>query len=212
MVEEKNWLEMTSEGSNYTLEDEGTENYRTGGYRAVRIRDTFSQSKPGWGHLSAVWLAWDTLRSVLTPLSLSVWISHSCWLKTLEKLEIWEWMLSTQQSVEGQLTNFVEWNKKMHWACLISFSTIEVILQDLVDLRYELQALADRILVHWIVWRRFFLSFFLFLNHELVKSLFIFWGWWVWIFLVHSSVLLNPGVAPWVSLFNNITAQEIHCL
>lgn len=112
MVEEKNWLEMTSEGSNYTLEDEGTENYRTGGYRAVRIRDTFSQSKPGWGHLSAVWLAWDTLRSVLTPLSLSVWISHSCWLKTLEKLEIWEWMLSTQQSVEGQLTNFVEWNKK----------------------------------------------------------------------------------------------------
>ncbi|ERN01300.1 SRSF protein kinase 1 [Amborella trichopoda] len=55
-----------SESSDYTSEDEGTDEYRRGGYHAVRIGDTFKngcyvvQSKLGWGHFSTVWLAWDT--------------------------------------------------------------------------------------------------------------------------------------------------------
>lgn len=59
-----------SEASDYTSEDEGTEDYRRGGYHAVRIGDTFKhsryvvQSKLGWGHFSTVWLAWDTHKSV----------------------------------------------------------------------------------------------------------------------------------------------------
>ncbi|XVE76058.1 hypothetical protein DITRI_Ditri12bG0142400 [Diplodiscus trichospermus] len=54
-----------SESGDYTSEDEGTEDYRRGGYHAVRIGDTFNngryviQSKLGWGHFSTVWLAWD---------------------------------------------------------------------------------------------------------------------------------------------------------
>lgn len=59
-----------SEASDYTSEDEGTEEYRRGGYHAVRIGDTFKhgryvvQSKLGWGHFSTVWLAWDIQKSV----------------------------------------------------------------------------------------------------------------------------------------------------
>ncbi|OMO83979.1 hypothetical protein COLO4_22282 [Corchorus olitorius] len=55
-----------SESGDYTSEDEGTEDYRRGGYHAVRIGDTFKngryvvQRKLGWGHFSTVWLAWDT--------------------------------------------------------------------------------------------------------------------------------------------------------
>ncbi|KAL4605726.1 hypothetical protein ACB092_09G051100 [Castanea dentata] len=58
--------EDRSDSSEYTSEDEGTEDYRRGGYHAVRIGDTFKngryvvQSKLGWGHFSTVWLAWDT--------------------------------------------------------------------------------------------------------------------------------------------------------
>lgn len=69
--EEKNGREVTSEGSDYTSEDEGMEDYRRGGYHAVRIGDTFKdgcyvvQRKLGWGHFSTVWLAWDTTRTVL---------------------------------------------------------------------------------------------------------------------------------------------------
>lgn len=57
--------------SDYTSEDEGTQDYRRGGYHAVRIGDAFKngryvvQSKLGWGHFSTVWLAWDTHRSVM---------------------------------------------------------------------------------------------------------------------------------------------------
>lgn len=46
-------------------EDEGTDDYRRGGYHAVRLGDTFKngryvvQCKLGWGHFSTVWLAWD---------------------------------------------------------------------------------------------------------------------------------------------------------
>lgn len=56
--------------SDYTSEDEGTEDYRRGGYHAVRVGDSFKQgayvvqSKLGWGHFSTVWLAWDTGHSV----------------------------------------------------------------------------------------------------------------------------------------------------
>lgn len=58
--------EERSETSDYTSEDEGTDDYRKGGYHAVRFGDTFKngryvvQSKLGWGHFSTVWLAWDT--------------------------------------------------------------------------------------------------------------------------------------------------------
>lgn len=59
------------EEDEYTSEEEGTEEYRRGGYHAVRIGDSFKngayvvQRKLGWGHFSTVWLAWDILHSVL---------------------------------------------------------------------------------------------------------------------------------------------------
>ena len=52
-----------SEESDYTSEDEGTEDYKKGGYHAVKIGDKFKngcyvvQRKLGWDHLSTVWLA-----------------------------------------------------------------------------------------------------------------------------------------------------------
>ncbi|KAL6199809.1 hypothetical protein ACLB2K_029591 [Fragaria x ananassa] len=52
--------------SDYSSEDEGTDDYRKGGYHAVQIGDSFKngryvvQTKLGWGHFSTVWLAWDT--------------------------------------------------------------------------------------------------------------------------------------------------------
>ena len=51
-------------------EDEGSDEYRRGGYHAVRIGDSFKVNryivhrKLGWGHFSTVWLAWDTLDKV----------------------------------------------------------------------------------------------------------------------------------------------------
>ncbi|KAF3536528.1 hypothetical protein F2Q69_00019196 [Brassica cretica] len=68
MADEKNGGRL-SDASDYSSEDEGTEDYRRGGYHAVRVGDTFKngsyviQSKLGWGHFSTVWLAWDTLNS-----------------------------------------------------------------------------------------------------------------------------------------------------
>lgn len=56
-----------SESSEYPSEDEGTDDYKRGGYHLVQIGDTFKngryvvQKKLGWGHFSTVWLAWDTL-------------------------------------------------------------------------------------------------------------------------------------------------------
>ncbi|CAH9138147.1 unnamed protein product [Cuscuta epithymum] len=71
-----------SETSDYTSEDEGTEDYRRGGYHAVRIGDTFKhgryivQSKLGWGHFSTVWLAWDTLKSKYVALKVQKSAQH----------------------------------------------------------------------------------------------------------------------------------------
>ncbi|CAK9320131.1 unnamed protein product [Citrullus colocynthis] len=65
-MDTKNQEEHHTDTSDYTSEDEGSEDYRRGGYHAVRIGDTFKngryvvQSKLGWGHFSTVWLAWDT--------------------------------------------------------------------------------------------------------------------------------------------------------
>ena len=70
-MEDKREDDRTESGGDYTSEDEGTEDYRRGGYHAVRIGDAFKnsryvvQSKLGWGHFSTVWLAWDTQQSVL---------------------------------------------------------------------------------------------------------------------------------------------------
>ncbi|KAL2511165.1 ser/arg-rich protein kinase 4 [Abeliophyllum distichum] len=71
-----------SETSDYTSEDEGTEDYRRGGYHAVRIGDTFRygryvvQSKLGWGHFSTVWLAWDTHNSRYVALKVQKSAQH----------------------------------------------------------------------------------------------------------------------------------------
>ncbi|KAJ6846172.1 serine/threonine-protein kinase SRPK-like [Iris pallida] len=74
--------EERSESSNYTSEDEGTEDYRRGGYHAVRVGDSFKQgayvvqSKLGWGHFSTVWLAWDTLNSRYVALKVQKSAQH----------------------------------------------------------------------------------------------------------------------------------------
>ncbi|THU68457.1 hypothetical protein C4D60_Mb08t04090 [Musa balbisiana] len=71
-----------SESSNYTSEDEGTEDYRRGGYHAVRVGDSFKQgayivqAKLGWGHFSTVWLAWDTVHSRYVALKVQKSAQH----------------------------------------------------------------------------------------------------------------------------------------
>uniref|UniRef100_A0A5B7AF13 non-specific serine/threonine protein kinase n=1 Tax=Davidia involucrata TaxID=16924 RepID=A0A5B7AF13_DAVIN len=71
-----------SETSDYSSEDEGTEDYRRGGYHAVRIGDTFKhgryvvQSKLGWGHFSTVWLAWDIQKSRYVALKVQKSAQH----------------------------------------------------------------------------------------------------------------------------------------
>ncbi|WRX33136.1 Protein kinase domain - like 10 [Theobroma cacao] len=80
MAEDKNG--DRSEASDYSSEDEGTEDYRRGGYHAVRIGDTFKngcyvvQSKLGWGHFSTVWLAWDSQRSRYVALKIQKSAQH----------------------------------------------------------------------------------------------------------------------------------------
>ncbi|XVF46823.1 hypothetical protein PTKIN_Ptkin03bG0058900 [Pterospermum kingtungense] len=80
MAEDKNG--DRSEVSDYSSEDEGTEDYRRGGYHAVRIGDTFKngcyvvQNKLGWGHFSTVWLAWDTQRSRYVALKIQKSAQH----------------------------------------------------------------------------------------------------------------------------------------
>ncbi|KAL5150127.1 Protein kinase dsk1 [Glycine soja] len=70
------------DSSDFTSEDEGTEDYRRGGYHAVRIGDTFNagryvvQSKLGWGHFSTVWLAWDTKHSRYVALKVQKSAQH----------------------------------------------------------------------------------------------------------------------------------------
>ncbi|KAJ3697176.1 hypothetical protein LUZ61_000881 [Rhynchospora tenuis] len=74
--------EGRSQSSNYTSEDEGTEEYRRGGYHAVRIGDSFKQgayvvqAKLGWGHFSTVWLAWDTSHSRYVALKVQKSAQH----------------------------------------------------------------------------------------------------------------------------------------
>ncbi|XWS66769.1 hypothetical protein CRYUN_Cryun05aG0229000 [Craigia yunnanensis] len=78
--EEEEW--SGSESGDYTSEDEGTEDYRRGGYHAVRIGDTFKngryvvQSKLGWGHFSTVWLARDTQLSRYVALKVQKSAQH----------------------------------------------------------------------------------------------------------------------------------------
>ncbi|KAJ4840579.1 hypothetical protein Tsubulata_006298 [Turnera subulata] len=72
----------SSDSGDYTSEDEGTEDYRRGGYHAVRIGDAFKngryvvQSKLGWGHFSTVWLAWDTTNSRYVALKVQKSAQH----------------------------------------------------------------------------------------------------------------------------------------
>ncbi|TKY67130.1 kinase dsk1 [Spatholobus suberectus] len=66
----------------YSSEQECMEDYRRGGYHAVRVGDTFNngryvvQSKLGWGHFSTVWLAWDTLNSRYVALKIQKSAQH----------------------------------------------------------------------------------------------------------------------------------------
>lgn len=59
-----------SSSSGSDEEEEGIEEYRKGGYHAVRVGDQFkggryvAQKKLGWGNYSTVWLAYDTLGNV----------------------------------------------------------------------------------------------------------------------------------------------------
>uniref|UniRef100_A0A2P2QMI2 non-specific serine/threonine protein kinase n=1 Tax=Rhizophora mucronata TaxID=61149 RepID=A0A2P2QMI2_RHIMU len=79
IVEEE---DRSSESGDYTSEDEGTEDYRRGGYHAVRIGDAFKngryvvQSKLGWGHFSTVWLGWDTQKSRYVALKVQKSAQH----------------------------------------------------------------------------------------------------------------------------------------
>ncbi|WOG95930.1 hypothetical protein DCAR_0415259 [Daucus carota subsp. sativus] len=74
--------DVQSETSDYTSEDEGTEDYKRGGYHAVQIGDTFKharyvvQSKLGWGHFSTVWLSWDTHKSRYVALKIQKSAQH----------------------------------------------------------------------------------------------------------------------------------------
>ncbi|KAF8091754.1 hypothetical protein N665_0436s0017 [Sinapis alba] len=78
-MEAEKW---SSDGGEYTSEDEGTEDYRRGGYHAVRIGDSFKngryvvQSKLGWGHFSTVWLSWDTQSSRYVALKVQKSAQH----------------------------------------------------------------------------------------------------------------------------------------
>ncbi|XP_074572373.1 uncharacterized protein LOC141828886 [Curcuma longa] len=71
-----------SASSDCTSEDEGTEDYRRGGYHAVRKGDSFKQgayvvqAKLGWGHFSTVWLAWDTVHSRYVALKVQKSAQH----------------------------------------------------------------------------------------------------------------------------------------
>ncbi|XP_057983604.1 uncharacterized protein LOC131168296 [Malania oleifera] len=74
--------DSTESSDDCTSENEGTEDYRRGGYHAVRVGDTFKsgayvvQSKLGWGHFSTVWLAWDTLKSRYVALKVQKSAQH----------------------------------------------------------------------------------------------------------------------------------------
>uniref|UniRef100_A0A0D6R1S7 non-specific serine/threonine protein kinase n=1 Tax=Araucaria cunninghamii TaxID=56994 RepID=A0A0D6R1S7_ARACU len=63
-------------------EEEGTEEYRKGGYHAVRLGDSFNngryivQRKLGWGHFSTVWLAWDVHQSRYVALKVQKSAQH----------------------------------------------------------------------------------------------------------------------------------------
>ncbi|XP_068653011.1 uncharacterized protein [Aristolochia californica] len=74
--------EDRSQSGDFTSEDEGTDDYRRGGYHAVRTGDAFKggayviQSKLGWGHFSTVWLAWDTVHSRYVALKVQKSAQH----------------------------------------------------------------------------------------------------------------------------------------
>ncbi|KAJ1293609.1 hypothetical protein BS78_01G081600 [Paspalum vaginatum] len=80
--EEEDAEDEEGESSDYTSEDEGTEDYRRGGYHAVRVGDSFKQgayvvqSKLGWGHFSTVWLAWDTAHARYVALKVQKSAQH----------------------------------------------------------------------------------------------------------------------------------------
>eukprot|EP00245_Coleochaete_scutata_P006032 TRINITY_DN20145_c0_g1_i1.p1 TRINITY_DN20145_c0_g1~~TRINITY_DN20145_c0_g1_i1.p1 ORF type:complete len:678 (-),score=172.47 TRINITY_DN20145_c0_g1_i1:269-2302(-) len=72
-----------SSGGEYTeSEDEGTEDYRRGGYHPVKIGDVFKngryvvERKLGWGHFSTVWLSWDYVDKSYVALKIQKSAAH----------------------------------------------------------------------------------------------------------------------------------------
>ncbi|GJP42943.1 hypothetical protein CLOM_g2465 [Closterium sp. NIES-68] len=63
-------------------EDEGTDDYKRGGYHPVKIGDSFRNGryrvvkKLGWGHFSTVWLAWDETEKRYVALKVQKSASH----------------------------------------------------------------------------------------------------------------------------------------
>ncbi|KAK3033541.1 hypothetical protein RJ639_034002 [Escallonia herrerae] len=82
MADDRNGDRSDTSGGDYSSEDEGTEDYRRGGYHTVRIGDSFKhgryvvQSKLGWGHFSTVWLAWDTHKFIYVALKVQKSAQH----------------------------------------------------------------------------------------------------------------------------------------
>ncbi|CAI5494943.1 unnamed protein product [Closterium sp. Naga37s-1] len=80
-------VESADEGSSDSdylseSEDEGTDDYKRGGYHPVKIGDTFRNGryrvvkKLGWGHFSTVWLAWDETEKRYVALKVQKSASH----------------------------------------------------------------------------------------------------------------------------------------
>ncbi|CAI5534462.1 unnamed protein product [Closterium sp. Naga37s-1] len=80
-------VESADEGSSDSdylseSEDEGTDDYKRGGYHPVKIGDSFRNGryrvvkKLGWGHFSTVWLAWDETEKRYVALKVQKSASH----------------------------------------------------------------------------------------------------------------------------------------
>ncbi|CAI5461485.1 unnamed protein product [Closterium sp. Yama58-4] len=80
-------VESADEGSSDSdylseSEDEGTDDYKRGGYHHVKIGDSFRNGryrvvkKLGWGHFSTVWLAWDETEKRYVALKVQKSASH----------------------------------------------------------------------------------------------------------------------------------------
>ncbi|XP_030958303.1 serine/threonine-protein kinase spk-1 [Quercus lobata] len=117
-----------SEASDYSSEEEGSEDYRRGGYHKVQVGDTFKngcyvvQRKLGWGHFSTVWLAWDTQRSLYVALKIQKSAQHYTEaaldeIKILKQLA--EGDLDDKKCVVKLLDHFKHTGPNGHHVCMV---------------------------------------------------------------------------------------------